>query len=414
MAIAFVGQAGPNLFTLASFTIPTTDITWGTPVAGHTLILALQGTSGGATSVTSSDGTWTKLGSTTASDGYLNEVWICPNIAGGKNAISVHVSSAGNCETWLAEFSGLDTSGALDGAVVTNNGSGTSVSASTTTTNASDLLLLFGTYDSSSGNNFISSNPAGWTATNINGDYSWGLGNAIYYQIESATGTYSPSFSIHTGTGWNTLLVALKGASSSFAGSKTQTATARIQATPTFTQSALARIQATVTKTQSALARVQSVVTKTQPATGRIQVTSNLTQTAIARISKLFSTSIDAVARIQATASKTQTAVARISIVGTKTQTAIARIVLVFTKTQPATARIQATPTQTQPATARISKTLTFTQTATAHIVINSAPVVNPFDTNPNADGIDGGVDDGVSTDPTMKKFGRQGGSLSA
>lgn len=360
-----------------------------TPSAGDDLIfvIARNTTTGSVSSISSTGATWTKAGSFQTPN-YDIEVWIAPNVsAGASQSISVSVSGAAASNWACLRYTGLDTGGALDGSAAGNGGTGTTFTTSTlTTTNASDLLIAA---IIESGSATLGTGGTGWTTRNQLNVTGFGE-MTVAEQITSATGSYSATYSDTPNSQlWNSIIVGFKAASSSFPGSKTQPATARIQASPTKTQAAVARIQNVVTKTQPAIARIQNSFTKTQPATARIQVTGTKTQPSIARVQSTGSKTQTAIARIQSVATKAQTATARIVSGFTAIQTATARIQVAKTATQSAIARIQTTGTATQTATARIGLNTTKTQTATARIVVNTGSVLDSFTTSPSEGAFD-------------------------
>lgn len=304
--------------------------------------------------------------------------------AGTETSISATATGASAMRLHIYEYMGNANPIALDGTGGTTSGATAVTSlagASITTATSNDLLftsyaMIAAMTEQSIDSGYVIQQVDAATQLLFDGD-----------QMLITTGSYGStgSWNASASSKASNATVAFKAAGSSFPGSKTQTATARVSKGLTKTQPAVGRIQNSVTKTQSAVARITEQITKLQTAVARmakaltkaqsaiarIAIGGTKTQTGVARISNATLTKTQsALARISNTAvTKTQAATARVSKGFTKTQGAIARIAQSFAKTQTAVSRIQATPAKTQTATARVNNTgVAKTQSAVARI----------------------------------------------
>ena len=190
---------------------PTTVTLNQQPGAGNALFIAIAHFHVNWTNISSISGcgissyahlVQTNTNPASSSDWF--ELWAGFNASGaGGTSLSVTPGATGDIFGFtVAEFSGLDTGGALDGAAVINNG--TNLAAATagpiTTANANDLLIGGG-YQSGSGS---------WTLDGSSTNFGSASGTAYSasttdqllaaWRIVSSTGTYSSVWTLTSGT----------------------------------------------------------------------------------------------------------------------------------------------------------------------------------------------------------------------
>jgi hypothetical protein len=291
-----------------------------------------------------------KVGSAAASAGAMT-VTVTPNATTGTTEI-----------LQIAEYAGA---GALDSAITAHasQASGTPATLTTGVPTITGDLILFGfasdtqsnkTFSATSGITGIVLDASSKTGGETNGTATMGFGELL----GASTSAVSLSMGLGNGDDGGKLAIGFRATT---AGSKTQTAIARIAKNLTKTQTAIARIANNRSKTQTAISRIAQNRSLTQGAVTRIAQNRNKTQTATANIqvASSMSKTQSAIARIANVRSKTQSAVAYVTQPKTKTQTAVASIVINVAKsmTQSATARIiiAASRSKTQTARARIA-----------------------------------------------------------
>jgi hypothetical protein len=139
------------------------------------------------------------------------EIWIAPNISGSVTSITINLGgSTSGSYTNVSEWSGLNTSGTLDGTNSNNNTVNTITTGSVTTTNAADLLIAC-TREGGPTPTFSSGPTNSWTALNSN---NTALFDAAYL-IQSSTGTQSTGWTITSSApAWDAVIGAIKGVGS--------------------------------------------------------------------------------------------------------------------------------------------------------------------------------------------------------
>jgi hypothetical protein len=171
------------------------------PVSGNVLVMVGATPSGSLTTVTGGGATWTR-----AAESLINtniEIWF--GVTDGSSA-TVTITRTNNAATmWLAvsEWAGLATSSTLDKGTATDGTSATISAGSITTTNARDLIMFAASAPAP--NTFGAPTPGTWTA--MTGISTPLITQAVWYRIESTTGTFAPQVT-HTGGAWDAALVA--------------------------------------------------------------------------------------------------------------------------------------------------------------------------------------------------------------
>lgn len=264
---------------------------FGQATAAGNLLIAWVATTAGTAAITTTSGGWTRVSDPGGVDALV-AIFYKANSSASETAPTFTATGATFMWAALAEFSGGATTTPLD----------QSSSASGTT---SPQVVAVGAADAASGELLVSAeefalsnsgthtstdtyNNGATPTTNFNNDST---STKTHYRFAWGTTTGNSAADQNSITSNSAHLSTIKGvvasfklASSSFPGSNTQAATARLQNTITKTQTATARIQTTATHTQSAIAQIRATATKTQAATARIQATTSKTQTATAHI----------------------------------------------------------------------------------------------------------------------------------
>jgi hypothetical protein len=200
MSTATLIQETTNSATSAA-TISATLAT--APGSGHVLVMVGAAISGSLTTVTGGGASWTRATSSLINTNI--EIWF--GVTDGTSS-TVTINRTNNTTSmWLAvsEWTGLATTATLDRATSTDGTSATISAGSITTTNAHDLVL-FGA-SAPAPNSYGTPTPGTWTA--MTGIASTQITQAVWYRIETTTGTLAPQVS-HTGSGWDAALAALR------------------------------------------------------------------------------------------------------------------------------------------------------------------------------------------------------------
>lgn len=222
-----------------------------TNTIGNLLVL-LYARSGGlatgqVTSITDASGnTWT-VGTRGAVSGGTNtrlEAWYCANAA-STTRITVN-SGTSQVNSWsVLEFSGVATTTPLDVASGDNSATASSTTVATpsiTTANASDLLIAAAHFPQTT-----TTAPSGWTAL-TDYDYSTTGSGRGAYQVVSATGTYSASWTAGSAVAAGVLTLAFKAGAAS---AQTKTLSGRVAPAAGLTRATKKNVTASVAPTGS-------------------------------------------------------------------------------------------------------------------------------------------------------------------
>jgi hypothetical protein len=199
--------------------------------AGNLLVFVLRlgGDPGATFTVTDSrSNTWVKVFQTTANadDGSILSIWYAKNCAAGANNVQFATTNSITSRYTLSEYSGIDTSTALDKS--TSNVSGTfsttpTISSAQTPTNASSLVIA--AVSTGDANTFAAgTNYTAADTTGTNGHLGY------EHRILSSSSSQAPFFTLTPGAPYNIGMAVFNGASG---GGTTATATPGVGAVNT-------------------------------------------------------------------------------------------------------------------------------------------------------------------------------------
>lgn len=188
-------------------------VTITAPTAGNALIcVGMTGIGQGpvVNSISGGGVTWTKYPDNRSSSGD-NSIWIGLNSSGSGTTVTLTYSgSYGTREAWVAEVSGVVTSGTPTDGSSTNQGTGSPSGWSTgsfTPSSGADIIIIASV--AASNLTHITGSPSGFTSIGTGTQ-----GVAMYRIITSPSGSYNPTWTINTNyTTWAASGVAFKAVS---------------------------------------------------------------------------------------------------------------------------------------------------------------------------------------------------------
>ena len=347
------------------------------PVAGNALILLSCADSTAISSIATTGTTWASA--VISSVTPTLEIWYALNIGTANDTTITYASTTGGKAGHLFEFSGLNTSAALDVTASSSSTENPIPTGTTATTAQADELWVgaIGAWGSTEQTGGTSDQPlvtdsvtngfdASAAAAYTNSIDTYGPGTALVYKSVSATGTASTSaymYYIPKTTATAGIVIA-----SYVRVPQTLTGRARILKTTTKTLTGRARIRATTTQILTGKANILNPTIKTLTGKADIQKTTSQTLTGKADIQKTTSQTLTGKAAIRVTTIQTLFGLASIRKTVQQTLTGKASIVISASQTLTGKADIQKTTTQTLTGKASIRKTTTQTLSGIAAI----------------------------------------------
>lgn len=206
MAIALVQQA-VNGTTGAT----SVAVTIAAPAAGSLLVGTSINNAAAVTGVSGGGVTW-GLAKASAFNNYAADIWYGMNSSGSGTTVTFTFAGSTFGACWVAEFSGVKTSSALDATTDTDTGTGTSATTGGFTASASPVLYVS-----------VLAISGGLTASTLTGSYTAGtvagttppssgtMKNYSAYRIDTTAGASSTGWTVSSSAQWEMSLAAFLG-----------------------------------------------------------------------------------------------------------------------------------------------------------------------------------------------------------